>query len=61
MDIYLTEMNNADLKKIAKGDNIDKIIDAYTDANDDQKDMIMGLVDKKVKKQLNKMIDGGLL
>jgi hypothetical protein len=61
IDIYLIEMNNANLKKISKGDNISKIIDAYTDANDDQKDMIMSLVDKNIKKQLSKMIDGGLL
>jgi hypothetical protein len=61
LDIYLTEMNNADLKKLAKGDDIDKIINAYTKANDEQRDMIMSLVDKKIKKQLSKMIDGGLL
>jgi len=61
MDLYLTEMSNSDLRKVAKGKKIDKIIDAYTDASDDQKKMIMDLVDDKTKKELQKMVDGGLL
>ena len=61
LDMYITEMNNADLKKLTKGKNISKIVDAYTNADGKGKEAIMASVDVKTKKQLNKMIEGGLL
>jgi len=61
IDVYLTEMDNVDLKKLVKSKKIDKIIDAYTEASKDQRKMIMKLVDDKTKEELEKFIEGGLL
>ena len=61
LDMYITEMNSADLKKLANGKNISKIVSAYTNADDKGKEAIMASVDAKTKKQLDKMIEGGLI
>ena len=61
LDMYITEMNSADLKKLVNGKNISKIVSAYTNADDKGKEAIMASVDAKTKKQLDKMIEGGLI
>ena len=61
LDLYLTEMNKNDLLKLVKGADLKNIIDVMSKSSDEDKSLILKSVDKNIKKQLDKMIKGGLI
>ena len=61
LDIYLTEIKQNDLMKLVKDANLKNIIDVISNSTEEEKALILKSVDKDIKKELNKLIKGGLI
>ena len=61
LSLYINEMVGNDIRKAVKSKDISKIVDIMIDMDDDEKQEILQMVDKKTRQELEKMIEGGLI